>query len=291
MKKLILILTTLLILVACGGKEESTEIDSKESEVSKQAKETEKIEKEAVNKAEEVQLIKVATSSTTNDVMEKIAEVFNNKNEKYQVEVIMFDDAVTPNHALVEGSINATLHQHTNYMNAFNKENGTNLKRYGDPIFYNLAGWYSTSINSFDELKEGMTAGIANDPTNRAEALVNLEKAGIIELDKNADIPSVLDIAANPLNINFIEMERLSVASSLNDLDIGYSNADAIYKNNLDPSKALSYHEPVDGTSIVLVIKEEEEWTPLLYESMQSDEVKDYIKNETNGTKAVYEKN
>lgn len=282
MKRILLLLTTLLLLAACGGNAEVTEAETKEAEVVEKVEETEEA------KVEDAQIIKVATSSTTNEVMEKIAEVFNKNNEAYQVEVIMFDDAVTPNHALNEGSIDATLHQHTDYMNAFNAENGTNLQRYGDPVFYNLAGWYSTKINSFDELTEGMTAGIANDPTNRAEALINLEKAGVIKLDDSAEIPNVVDIIENPLNIEFIEMERLSVASSLEDLDLGYSNADAINKNNLDPSKALAYHEPVDGTSIVLVVKEEDEWTPLLYEAMHSDEVKDYIRTETNGTKAVY---
>ena len=66
----------------------------------------------------------------------------------------------------------------------------------------------------------GVTIAIPNDTTNEARALLLLEALGYIKLKDGAGITATpLDIAENPSNIEFKEVEAAQLPNVLKDVD------------------------------------------------------------------------
>lgn len=266
MKKIVSILAAITLtlgIVGCGSKSSaSTEKPS--------------------DKGEGKQVITVGTSVISKDVLEEATKVFNKKNDKYEMKIKVFDDAITPNLAVDDGSIDANFYQYQDYLDNFNKDRGTKLKSFGKPIFAFQIGLYSNKVKKISEIKDGMSVAMSNDVTNRALALKLLSKEGLIKLKDGVEAPSQLDIVENKHNLKFIEMERLNLANALNDTDMSVVMADVMLQAGKDSEKALAFAQE---EGIVLVFKEDKEWAKDVEAALASDEVKKYIVEKTKGTK------
>lgn len=99
-----------------------------------------------------------------------------------------------------------------------------NLVIVGNTFVYPLAG-YSKKIKSLDELKDGATIAVPNDPSNLARALILLEKQGLIKLkDINNLFSTSLDIVENPKNLVIKEVDTSVAARALDDVDLAVVN-------------------------------------------------------------------
>ena len=73
---------------------------------------------------------------------------------------------------------------------------------------------------------EGVTIAIPNDTTNEARALLLLEEQGYIKLKDGAGITATInDIAENPHNISFKEIEAAQIPNTLKDVDYAIINS------------------------------------------------------------------
>src|SRR5699024_6266029 len=91
--------------------------------------------------------------------------------------------------------------------------------------FVSPMGAYSENIESLDDLQEGDTIAIPNDPTNGGRALLGLELAGVIEVDDEVGpLATVNDITDNPLNLEFEELDAAQLALSLPDVAAAFIN-------------------------------------------------------------------
>jgi D-methionine transport system substrate-binding protein len=237
---------------------------------------------ESTVKSAQEEVIKVGTSTISKDVLEVAQKVFNEKSDKYEVEVVVFDDGITPNLGVDDGSIDANFYQYEDYLTNFNKDRGTKIKTNGKEVFAFQIGLYSNTVKDISEIKNGMKIAIANDAPNRALALSLLNKAGIIKLKDGVESPTILDIVENKHKLEFVEMERLNLANAVDDLDMAVVMADVMRQAGKDSENALAF-EQEEG--IVLAFKEEKEWVKELEEALISKEVKDYILEKTEGTK------
>lgn len=236
----------------------------------------------AVEASTEREVITIGTSSIARDVLEVAQELFNESNEDYILEIQVFDDAVTPNIATVDGSIDGTFHQYESYMDNFNKDRNATLVTYGPEVFAFQIGLYSDKISDISEIEDGFTVAIANDPSNRALALNLLADEGLIKLKEGVEVPSVLDVVENPLNLQFLEIERLGLANAIDDVELSIAMSDVIKQAGRDAGSALAY---LQEEGIKLVIKEESPWNDALVEALTSEEVRTYIEEETDKTK------
>ncbi|MGN0970657.1 MAG: MetQ/NlpA family ABC transporter substrate-binding protein, partial [Aristaeellaceae bacterium] len=76
-------------------------------------------------------------------------------------------------------------------------------------------------------LADGVTIAVPNDATNEGRALLLLQSNGIITLKEEAGITAtVLDIAENPLGIEFVEAEAAMLPNLLADVDYAIINND-----------------------------------------------------------------
>ena len=209
-------------------------------------------------------------------------DVFNKSNTEYEVEMKVFDDAVTPDIATWEGSIDGTFHQYKSYMDNFNESNNAKLITYGKEVFAFQIGLYSNKVKSVSEVTDGMTVALSNDVSNRAIALKLLAKEGLITLDESVAEPSTIDIKENPKNLKFVEMERLNLANAVDDTDMAVVMSDVMRETGRDAASAIAYAQE---EGIQLVIKEEKTWAKDLEAALTSKEVKEYIETKTEKTK------
>lgn len=141
-----------------------------------------------------------------------------------EVDLVLFNDYVQPNIALADGSINLNAFQHVAFLENWNHANDEELTPIGF-TFVSPMGAYSKKISSLDDLKEGDTVAIPNDPTNGGRAILGLEIAGVIEVDDAAGyLPTLDDITENPKNIKFEELDAAQLPLVLPDVAAAFIN-------------------------------------------------------------------
>lgn len=208
----------------------------------------------------------------------------------YELKIMEFADYVLPNTALESGELDANYFQHLPYLTTFNAEHGTHLVSVA-AIHYEPFGIFPGKTKTLDELKEGATISLPNDGSNETRALLLLQQEGIIKLKESIDASSnatILDIAENPLNIKFVEMEAAQLAISLPDVDMAVINGNYAIQVGLNAASDALAVESVDGDAArtyanILVVKEGNENNQgilTLIELLKTDEVRNFI-NET----------
>lgn len=135
---------------------------------------------------------------------------------------------------------------------------------------------------------DSVTIGIPNDTTNEARALLLLQDKGYIKLKDGAGITAtVTDIAENPHNITFREIEAAQLPNSLKDLDYAVINSNYALPANLNPVKdALLTENSTSAYSNILAVKEGQQNTDTvkaLVAALESKKVADFIAQEYDG--------
>ncbi|MGL5414731.1 MAG: MetQ/NlpA family ABC transporter substrate-binding protein [Clostridium sp.] len=206
----------------------------------------------------------------------------------YKVDIIEFNDYVTPNTALAEGSLDANYFQHIPYLEDQNKTRNLNLD-YTAQIHLEPLGAYSKKIKDIKDLKDGAIVAIPNDPSNEARALKLLAENGLIKI-KDGDLITPKDIIENNKNLKFKELEAATIPKVLEDvslavingnyaIDAGYEIKDALIKENKDSEGSKPYGN-------VIAVREKEKNTEKikdLTEALTSEKVKEFINEKYNG--------
>lgn len=205
----------------------------------------------------------------------------------YKVEVVEFSDYIQPNKALNEGSIQANLFQHTIYLENFEKENNMDLTAL---ITVPTApmGIYSNKYKSLDEVEDGATITIPNDPTNAARAFNTLQDEGLIKIDPNADPLKVSekDIIENPKNLKFQPLEAGQLPRSVDSADLAAVPGNYALAANMNLLDALALENMLDQYRNVVAVKAGDEDSQLakdLIEVVQSEEFEKVIDAEFEG--------
>lgn len=159
----------------------------------------------------------------------------------YKVKVVEFNDYIQPNFALAEGSLDANAFQHIIYLTKFSTENKLPLSELIKVPTAPIA-IYSKKHTSLNQVKEGTTVALPNDPTNQARALVLLDQLGWIKLRANFDPirASEKDIADNIKKIKLIPLEAAQLPRSLQDTDYSFVNGNFALASGLKLSEALA---------------------------------------------------
>lgn len=175
------------------------------------------------------------------------------------IEVVEFSDWTTPNIALQSGDIDVNYFQHQPFLDNAISERGYDFKSAGIGVLANI-GLYSLKHKSFDEVPDGGTVAIANDPVNQGRGLLLLQKAGLIKLKDGVGFKGTLDdITDNPKHLTFSEVEGPQLARVTGDVDLaqGYPHF-IVASKAFDPSSGLLYSGVDDKQfAIVFAVKPE----------------------------------
>lgn len=210
------------------------------------------------------------------------------KEKGLDLEVVVFTDYVLPNLALADGELDANFFQHAPYLDTFKSDRGLDLAVLV-AVHVEPMGAYSKKISSLSELKKGALVGIPNDPTNGGRALLLLQTAGLIEVDKDAGItPTVFDIVKNPKNLKFRELEAAMLPRSLVDLDMAVINTNYALEGGLVPTTdALVIEGEESPYANIVAVRTADLEKPelnLLKELLTSSEVKEFLESEYKGS-------
>jgi D-methionine transport system substrate-binding protein len=197
-----------------------------------------------------------------------------------ELRVIEYTDYVLPNEALVAGDLDANFFQHIPYLETNAKWNAALVNAFG--VHVEPFGLYSSSIKSLSDLKDGATIAIPNDPSNGGRALLLLAANGVITLKSGAGITATPnDIAANPKNLKFRELEAAMLPRSLQDVDASTINGNYALEAGLNPAKDAIIIEGSESPYVNIVVvqkgKENESRIQALKTALRSQKVKDYI--------------
>lgn len=130
--------------------------------------------------------------------------------------------------------------------------------------------------------EKGITIAVPNDTTNEARALMLLDDMGIITLKDGAGITATIqDIAENPLNIKFSEVEAAQLPNVLQDMDYAVINSNYAIEAGINPMQDALYMEGSSSAySNILTVKAGNENEPkilALKAALESKEVADFI--------------
>ena len=136
--------------------------------------------------------------------------------------------------------------------------------------------------------EEGLIIAVPNDTTNEARALLLLQEQGIITLKEGAGITAtILDIAENPHNITFKEVEAAQLPNVLQDVDYAVINSNYAISANLNPvTDALALEGSSSAYGNILAVKEGNENSALikaLKAALESKQVADFISQKYGG--------
>ena len=240
------------------------------------------------NNTEAVTIKIGATPAPHAEILEVVKPILAEQN--INLEITVFNDYVTPNTAVEDGSLDANYFQHITYMNGFNESDGTHLVSVGN-VHYEPLGLYAGKASTVADLTDGAQIAVPNDTTNEARALLLLQQEGLITLKEGAGINATkADIVENPKNLDIVELEANQLPVRLQDVDIAVINGNYAIDAGLNVADALAIEdsEGEAGTAYanVLVVKEgheNDDAIQALYAALCSDEVRTYMEETYGG--------
>jgi D-methionine transport system substrate-binding protein len=218
-------------------------------------------------------------------IMEKVKEIAAKKG--LDVEILEFSDYVVPNQALADGDINANSFQHQPYLDNQVADRGFDLVSVGTTITTPM-GVYSKKVKSLDELKDGASIAIPNDPTNGGRALLVLASKGIIKVNPAVGLKvTPIDITENPKNIQFSELDAAQLPRSLDDVDAAVINTNYAMEAGLHPkTDAIAIEGEKSPYANVIAVKSADKdapWVKTLVESYHDDSIRSFINTQFKG--------
>lgn len=302
-KALALILTASLltgVLTACGSSEAQTdaaETTTEETTTADDAAATEETaDTDAQTETADLQVITVAATAVPHaEILEAAKPIL--AEQGYDLQITVFDDYVQPNEVVEAGDIDCNYFQHTPYLDSYNEERGTHLVSVGE-IHYEPIGIYAGTESDLSNIPDGADIAIPNDTTNEARALLILQDNGIITLKEGAGIDATInDIAENPHNINFVEMEAAQVSKVLSEVAFAVINGNYALDAGLNAQTDALASETSDSLAAqtyvnVVVVKEgneDNEGVKALVNVLKSDDIKKFIEETYEGAVVPYE--
>ena len=207
--------------------------------------------------------------------------------EGVDLEIKVFTDYVQPNVQVAEKHLDANYFQTRPYLESFNKGKGTNLITVVG-VHVEPFGGYSKKIKNLSELKDGATIAIPNEGSNSGRALILLQKAGLIELkDPTNAVSTPKDIAKNPHNFKFKELESALLPRVLDQVDLDMINTNYALEAGLNPATDALIIEGADSPYVNFLVARPDNKDSVaiqkLAKALTSPEVKAFIAEKYKG--------
>jgi D-methionine transport system substrate-binding protein len=207
--------------------------------------------------------------------------------EGVELEVKVFTDYVQPNVQVDQKRLDANYFQTLPYLKSFNEGKGTHLETVIG-VHVEPFGGYSKKIKSLSELKDGATVAIPNEGSNSGRALILLQKNGILTLkDPSNALATPKDIASNPKNLKFKELESAMLPRVLDQVDLDMINTNYALEAGLNPAKDALVIEDKDSPYVNYLVarpdNKNSDAIQKLAKALTSPEVKAFIEKKYNG--------
>ncbi|MGF7163120.1 D-methionine transport system substrate-binding protein [Rhodoligotrophos appendicifer] len=233
----------------------------------------------------ETKTVKIGVSPGPHaEIFEKVKPLAKAKG--LDLEIIEFSDYVIPNTALDAGELDANSFQNQPYLDNQNADRGFDLVSVATTVNFPL-GIYSAKHKTWEDIPDGATIAIQNDPTNGGRSLLLLQDKGIIKLKPGVGFkPGPADIVENPKNLKIIEIEAAQTARSLEDVDAAAINTNYAVDAGIEPTSAILRESPKGPYVNIIVVQAKDkdaQWVKDLVAVYQTPEVKDFVETRFKG--------
>jgi D-methionine transport system substrate-binding protein len=239
--------------------------------------------------AEDKKTLKVGVSVGSGEEIWKVVKEVAAR-DGLAVDVVVFNDYQLPNAALAAGDLDANAFQHQPFLDNQNKTRNFDIVPVGLTITAPL-GFYSRKLKSIEQLPDGATVGIQNDPSNGNRSLLLLQQAKLITLKPEAvknNTATPLDIVANPKKLKIVPLDAAQLPRSLDDLTIASINNDYAGKAGLSLDKdAVIKESPTGPYANIIAVRnadKDKPWARQLVKAYHSPEVKSFIETKYSGS-------
>lgn len=280
MKKLFLLLTLSvlsIVLAACGngGSEEAASEENGGNEES----------------AEEGtgELSVAASPAPHAEILEEAATILEEEGIELSVEIV--NDYTTPNRLLDDEEVDANFFQHNPYLDGEVESHGYDLVNAGNVHIEPMAV-YSNDYGSLEELPDGATILVSNNPAEEGRFLSFFVNEGLIEIEDDVAIEEATfdDITENPHNFEFNNQtapELLVEMYENNEAEAVIINSNFAIDGGLNPVEDSIVVEDGDSPYANLVAvrsgDEEREDIQALTDVLQGDEIQQFIEENYDG--------
>ncbi len=218
------LLSTGLLLAACGNGEETADTTNEETASDDTT-------------TEETALVIGASNTPHAEILEFVAPTL--AEEGITLEIERYNDYVIPNVALEEGDLDANYFQHVPFFEEAVETNDYDFTNVGN-IHLEPIGAYSLRHESLEDLPEGATILASSSVPDHGRVLSILEEAGLITVAEGVDLTTASfdDVAENPLNLTFdYEYDPALMATLLeqDEGDVVFINSNFAVDHDLHP--------------------------------------------------------
>jgi D-methionine transport system substrate-binding protein len=200
--------------------------------------------------------------------------------------VVEFTDYVQPNMAVLSGDLDANFFQHIPYLETNDEWSARLTPAFG--VHVEPFGLYSSKHRNINDLPNGASIAIPNDPSNGGRSLLLLQANGLITLRQGAGLRATpRDITGNPKNFRFQELEAAQLPRSLQDVDAATINGNYALQSGFNPVQDSLIIEGADSPYVnIIVVQKGKENDPriiALKNALLSQKVKDHISRSYGG--------
>lgn len=265
LKKLIvvsLVVATVTSISACGKKSSSAE-ENKEKKT-----------------------IKIGSIAYNQDEVLAEPAVKQLKEEGYEVESLVFENATVMNEAVQEGSLDATLHEHKPFLDAYNESKGTDLVMLKPYVHYNQFSLMSDKYKTVEEIPDGAEIVVSDDSANQARGLLFLQELGLIKLKDGIEFPTTLDVEENPHNYKITVVAHHQVVKSLPDVDAALTSTFLLYSNGGNEDEIIATSDDLNQYGVGFVVAKKNadtDWAKALAKAYGTKETSEAIGKIFNG--------
>lgn len=290
MKKLFLFLALsvfAVVLAACGNGEEEGAEDGVDT--GEETAETEQDSSEEGADEEGGTLSIAASPAPHAEILEEAATIL--EEDGIELDINIVNDYTTPNRLLDDEEVDANFFQHTPYLDGEVESHGYDLVSAGNVHIEPMAV-YSQDYESLEEVPDGSTILVSNNPAEEGRFLSFFVDAGLVEIEEGINIEDATfdDITENPHDFDFNNQtapELLVEMYNNNEAPVVIINSNFALDGGLNPVDDSIVIEGGESPYANLVAvrsgDEEREDIGQLMEVLQGDEINQFIEDNYEG--------
>lgn len=276
-----------VVLAACGnGEEEGTE---ESADTGEETAETEQDSSEDASGEEGGTLSIAASPAPHAEILEEAA--VHLEEEGIELDINIVNDYTTPNRLLDDEEVDANFFQHTPYLDGEVESHGYDLATAGN-VHIEPMGVYSQDHESLEEIPDGSTILVSNNPAEEGRFLSFFVDAGLIEIEEGINIEDATfdDITENPHDFEFNNQtapELLVEMYNNNEAPAVIINSNFALEGDLNPVvDAIALEDGDSPYANLIAVRsgdEDREDIQALMEVLQGDEITQFMEDTYGG--------
>ncbi len=201
-------------------------------------------------RAQQSATITVGSMGSDYEVWQHIAKSTEAKQMGLTIKVKQITDGVQLNKATADGDVDVNAFQSWPYYETYNRQNPKAKLAALGTTYLEPMGIYSKKYQNVDEIPDGATIAIADNPSQASRGLLLLQKAGLIKLSANFGVlGTIKDITSNPRHLKFKQIDDTTGPRIIKNVDAVLISNTVALEGHLHVLQDSIYHESMNKST------------------------------------------